>query len=174
MTLVFLPYFGSGQTINLKNRVEFKGDTLIFLDGNYNVLPLDSMGYGLLTSDTFTFSEIKPERRNKIHSTIKLYNDGAKIDTAFARNDLERDRAKDSQIFLDGLIIDSYQQELAEKDTIISEQNKQISDLQQRYLDMSNSVVICEKTLKSYKRSSKIYRWCFIAMMGIAFGLGVK
>lgn len=105
---------------------------------------------------------------------IKLTNDGAKIDTTFARNDLEKDQAKDSQIFFDALIIESMQKEIAEKDTIIAVQFRNIDTINQRYLAMSDMVVMCERDLKKYKRAEKVYKWSFMGMCVVAFVLGVK
>jgi hypothetical protein len=106
--------------------------------------------------------------------SISLMNDGAKIDTTFAREDLQRDQLARTCLWLDSIIIAEQQDEIGRKDTVISLQSKQISNLQERYLTMSTMVVICEKDRKKERFGRKVFQYAFVGMTVVAFILGVK
>lgn len=105
---------------------------------------------------------------------IKLTDKYILIDSAFCDKDLQHDQVIRTQLWLDSIIIAEQQEEITRKDTLIFDQNKQISDLQQRYLAISDMVVMCEKDRKKQRFAAKVFQWSFMGMCAVAFVLGVK
>lgn len=161
--LLLIPLFLSGQTNQIPNfkYLSITGDSILIAKySDINKL-IYSFKKGRMDIDT-------------VKSTIYIGQNFAIINEPYARQDLQRDQVMKTSLWLDSIIIAEQQEELARKDTLISDQNKLISDLNQRYLAVSDMVVVCEKDRKKKTFAAKIFKWSFLGMCGVAFVLGVK